>query len=209
MPLLSQTSMKIEDFFEQYRAECEACNGGKPVCIPEPDTKNGFQGSAVMFINERPGRIGSGKSNKMSFENEDPTANWFKELFAMTGLDRREIFITNARIYYPQGDPGYKDRPPTLREIACSAPILKSQIEAIRPRLLVSMGNTALAILRLVFPESQQLRRFVLKRDIGTVIADTPMSIYLLYHTSRRAQVTRNREMQKKDWSRIAALIAR
>jgi hypothetical protein len=31
-----------ENFFEQYRAECEACNGGKPVCIPEPDAENGF-----------------------------------------------------------------------------------------------------------------------------------------------------------------------
>jgi uracil-DNA glycosylase len=59
-----------------------------------------------------------------------------------------------------------------------------------------------------VFPESQQLGRFVLKSDIGSVIADTPISIYPLYHTSRRAQVTRKREMQKKDWSRIAALIA-
>jgi hypothetical protein len=55
-----------------------------------------------MFINERPGRIGPGKSNKISFDNDDPTANWFKELFAMTGLDRREIFMTNACLYYPQ-----------------------------------------------------------------------------------------------------------
>jgi uracil-DNA glycosylase family 4 len=198
--------MKIEDFFEQYRAECEACNDGKPVYIPEPDAENGFQGSAVMFINERPGRIGPGKSNKISFENEDPTALWFRELFALTGLHRRKIFITNACLYYPQ-DPAYRDAPLSAKMIARCAATLEHQIKFIQPRLIVPLGNTALATLRHVFPESQQLWRFILKRDIGTVITDTPMSIYPLYHTSRRAQVTRKREMQKKDWSRIAAFI--
>jgi len=198
--------MNIEDFFERYRAECEACNGAKPIYIPQPDPANGFQGSAVMFINERPGRIGPGKSNRISFENDDPTANWFKELFGTTGLDRRDIFITNACIYYPQ-DPAYRDAPLSTQEIARCARTLQQQIRFIQPRLIVPLGNTALATLRHVFPESQQLRRFVLRRNIGEVVADTPTPIYPLYHTSRRAQVTRNREMQKKDWSRIAGIL--
>lgn len=207
MPFLSQTTMNIEDFYEQYRAECEACNGGKPVYIPQPDPENGFQGAAVMFINERPGRIGPGKSNKISFENDDPTANWFRELFATTGLNRRDIFITNACLYYPQ-DPAYRDAPLSATEKARCATTLEHQIGFIQPRLIVPLGNTALATLRHVFPKSQQLRQFALKRDIGTVITDTPIPIYPLYHTSRRAQVTRNRAMQRQDWSKIPGLIA-
>ena len=198
--------MNIEDFFEQYRAKCERCNGGMPVHIPQSDSKNGFRGSSLMFIIERPGRIGPGKSNKISFENDDPTARSFKDLFATTGLDRREIFITNACLYYPQ-DPTYRDAPLSAQEKACCAEILKHQIEFIQPRLIAPLGNTALSTLRSVFPESQQLRRFTLKHDIGTTIGDTPILIYPMYHTSRRAQLTRKWEMQNKDWSRIASLI--
>ncbi len=101
--------------------------------IPKPDTENGFEGVKIIFINERPGRVGPAKSGRISFENEDPTARWFRELFALTGIDRKDIFITNACLYYP-ADVNYKDRSPGTRELKCCAPILKDQVERIKPQ---------------------------------------------------------------------------
>jgi DNA polymerase len=195
--------MNIDDFFEKYREQCQAANGGRPIVIPKPDNQNGSVGAKILFLNERPGRIGPGKSGRISFENDDPTARWFRELCSLTGINRKEIFITNACLYYPN-DPRYKDKPPTARELKCGAPVLQDQIDRIRPQLIVTMGNTALKALRYIFPQSQQLRRFRLKRDIGALISDTTPVVYPLYHTSSRARVTRSKKAQLADWKKIS-----
>ncbi len=194
--------MDIDNFFEKYRDKCTAANGGCPVVIPKPDTENGFEGVKIIFINERPGRVGPAKSGRISFENEDPTARWFRELFALTGIDRKDIFITNACLYYP-ADVNYKDRSPGTRELKCCAPILKDQIERIKPQLIVPLGNIALKALRYVFPESRQLERFKLKHSIRSLITDTTPPVYPVYHTSARARVTRSKKDQAADWRKI------
>ncbi len=194
--------MDIDNFFEKYRGECTAANGGRPVVIPMADNQNGAEGAKIFFVNERPGRIGPGKSGRISFENEDPTAHWFKELCALVGIDRKDIFITNACLYYPD-DPGYKDRSPTTKELKCCAPMLKDQIMRIKPQLIVTLGNVALKALRYVFPASRQLKEYRLKRSIGEIITDTMPPIYPVYHTSIRGRITRRKEQQAEDWKKI------
>jgi uracil-DNA glycosylase family 4 len=194
--------MNLDNFFEKYRPQCKAANGGHPVLIPKPDNKNGFEGAKIFFVNERPGRTGPGKSDRISFENEDPTALWFRELITRTGIDRKDIFITNACLYYP-ADANYKDRSPSTAELKSCAPMLKDQISRIQPRLIVTLGNVALRTLRYVFPESRQLKKFRLKRSIGSRITDTTPPIYPVYHTSSRARGTRCKEQQAEDWNKI------
>lgn len=198
--------MDLDNFFEKYREQCLTANGGRPVVIPRPDNQNGSEGAKVLFVNERPGRIGPGKSGRISFDNEDPTARWFRELCSITGLDRKEIFITNACLYYPD-DPQYKDKPPTASELKCCAPILKDQILRIHPQIIVPLGNTALKALRYVFPDSRELRQFRLRHNIGALITDTNPPIYPVYHTSARARVTRGKKEQEGDWRKIQTVL--
>jgi len=70
----------INQIFEEAK-NCDLCFGKNPIYVPKPDPKNGFQDVKIMFINERPGRIGTGKSGYISFDNDDPTANFFRECF--------------------------------------------------------------------------------------------------------------------------------
>ena len=75
---------EIIDIFKEARI-CKKCYGSTPLHVPLPDEENGGIGASILFINERPGRRGAGKSGQISFDNEDPTARSFKELFLSIG----------------------------------------------------------------------------------------------------------------------------
>ncbi len=191
----------VNEMFEEAQ-NCKRCYGDTPIYVPRPDPKNGFEDVKVMFINERPGRIGTGESGYISFENNDPTANHFRECFESLRISRKEIFISNACICHPVYD-GYTDAVPSTREIKNCHFWLEKQIKAVNPKLIVTLGNIPLKSLKLFFKDSKQLKDFVLRNDIGTVITDTKPWIYPLYHTSLRARLTRNTEQQKEDWLKI------
>ena len=199
-----------DNFFERYRDQCEKCNNGNAVVIPANDPDNGQYGDKIdiLFINERPGRIGPGETGIVSFDNPDPTAQRCKRLFTKTfSLEyRKNIFITNACLWYPD-DLNYIDKPPTTQELTCSTPTLKDQIEEIKPSLIISLGNTALKALKIIYPKSNQLMGYTLQGNIGELISDTYPIIYPVYHTSNRAKITRSEEQQKKDWGKIPKLI--
>lgn len=190
-------------FFNKYQKLCEKKWG--IVHIPKPDPKNGMPGKNItlMFINERPGRIGPGKSDRISFENNDPTAHRFRNLFEKLGISRKRIFITNACIYYPIRK-NYRDTRPNKKEIDFSAPILEDQINRVSPKIILPLGNTALRTLKKIFPE---LRRITLKNHVAKMITATSYKIFPLYHTSKLAEITRKEKEQKNDWEILKKLI--
>ncbi|MEA1963776.1 MAG: uracil-DNA glycosylase family protein [Candidatus Aerophobetes bacterium] len=185
---------------------CKKCYGKTHLCVPLPDEKNGGIGAKILFINERPGRRGAGKSGRISFDNEDPTARFFKELFLSISISRKDIFITNAVLCYPLFE-WWVDTPPQRKQIKNCFPFLKRQIRIIHPKLIVTLGVTALQAVKYLFPNSTQLKNFKLKNDIGGVITDVTPFVYLLYHTSSRARVTRPKQKQKEDWQKIPVIL--
>ncbi|GEM_PF-2182625 len=192
-----------EKFFEQYQERCEACSNGGKVVIPKPDPFNATKRVEVVFINERPGPIGPRKSGYISFDNPDESAKFFKELFCETfGLNYRErILITNACLWYPDL-PNYRNRTPTATEINCGLPILKDQIDCLKPLLIVTVGARALGAVRKLYP-SKKLQKARLKTHVGILIDDTPIPVFPVYHTSLLGRTHRSREKQKRDWMKL------
>ena len=196
---------KIIAIFEEAKVG-KRCYGETSLCVPLPDEKNGGIGAKILFINERPGRRGAGKSGRISFDNEDPTARFFKELFLSIGISRKDIFITNAVLCYPLIE-WWVDTPPQRKQIKNCLPFLKRQIGIIHPKLIVTLGVTALQAIKFLFPNSMQLKNFKLKNNIGEVITDVTPFIYPLYHTSLRARATRPEQKQRKDWQKIPVIL--
>lgn len=101
------------------------------------------EGPRLMMIGEAPGEqeelqgrpfVGKAGKNLDGF-------------LAFIGIPREEIYITNAVKLRPTrvSDRGRKsNRPPTLKEQSLFVPWLKSEIEIVRPRLIVTLGNTSL-----------------------------------------------------------------
>lgn len=193
--------MKVDKIFQKAQ-KCKLCYGNVPIYVPLPDPNNGKTNVKIMFVNERPGRIGTGKSGFVSFDNKDPSASHFRDCFLQLGLSRKEIFITNVCLCHPKFA-GYIDKTPSIREIKNCHFWLKKQIEAVKPKLLVTIGSIPLKSLRLLFSKSDQLKRFKLKYNIGESIKETKPWIYPLYHTSLKARLTRNTKKQRRDWLKI------
>lgn len=204
---MSHSGKAIITFFHRYQRLCEDFYGDR-IHIPRPDSRNGAprKNIKIMFINERPGRIGPGATDAISFDNPDPTARRFKRLFNKLGISRKTIFISNACIYYPLKKQ-YRDRPPTPAEITFSIEILKDQIKRVEPKILVPLGNTALGMLKRIYPNSPQLVHYQLNHSVGLRISDTRPQIFPLYHTSNRATITRKEKQQEKDWVRLKRII--
>jgi len=198
-------SQEMLAIFQEART-CTKCYGRIHLHVPAPDEENGGIGARILFLVERPGRVGTGKSGKISFENDDPTARFFKELFLSTGINRKRIFITNVVLCHPLVG-GYKDTPPTAKQIQNCLYFLRKQVTLIKPKLIVTLGTKPLQAVKYLFPHRKMLRKFTLKADIGKVVVDDVPCIYPLYHTSMRARLTRPAQKQRKDWAKIPRIL--
>jgi uracil-DNA glycosylase len=89
----------------------------------------------IVFIGEAPGK------------NEDlqgkpfvgAAGKFLDEMLAMIGLKRSDIYITNIIKYRPPNN-----RDPLPEEKAAFLPYLKSQLEVIQPKLVVTLGRHSL-----------------------------------------------------------------
>lgn len=103
----------------------------------------GPSGARVMLVGEAPGaeetralRPFVGKAGK----NLD-------EFLQVLALSRSDIYITNVvkfRPYKVSAKGTLSNRPPAKEEIACMLPYLLREIEAVGPRVVVTLGNVPL-----------------------------------------------------------------
>jgi len=196
---------QILTLFDEAQA-CHICYGDNPIYVPYPDPNNAQDSAQIVFVNERPGRIGTGESGYVSFDNHDPSAEFFRACFDQLGLDRSQIFITNTCLCHP-AFPAYTDKAPTRKEIINCHAWLGRQLSILRPKLIVTVGSVALKSMRWFFPSSGALKNYQLKRDIGQVIRDTTPWVYPLYHTSWRGRTHRSAENQRRDWLKINSIL--
>jgi uracil-DNA glycosylase family 4 len=96
---------------------------------------DGNPDSELVFVGEAPGK------------NEDlqgkpfvgAAGKFLNEMLEMIGLKREDIYITNIVKYRPPGN-----RDPLPEEKSAFLPYLESQLEAIQPKLVVTLGRHSL-----------------------------------------------------------------
>lgn len=201
--------MKIDDLFDEIEKEIRSNHPNLNIYVPRPDPKNGKEKIDILFVNERPGRIGTTKSGYVSFDNDDPTAKQFKELFKLLKISREKIFITNACLWIPH-DSDYRDTPPSISELKEGDVWFKEQLTLLEPKLIIAVGKSALRALKVIFPDSKQLKKYTLKKDIGELIRDTNPLIYPVYHTAARVRNSglRTKLQQQDDWLKINEILS-
>ena len=127
----------------------------------------------VMIIGEAPGK--DEVEQKAPFVGK--AGKNLDEFLRISGISRDELFITNTVKFRPYrtGATGRKsNRPPDAGEIAACLPCLKKEIAIVRPKWIVTLGNTALRAL-LTGKET-------IGACHGTVIAFGDARLYPLYH---------------------------
>jgi uracil-DNA glycosylase len=101
----------------------------------------GPQPAAIMLVGEQPGD----EEDRQGLPFVGPAGMLLAELLAEAGIDRAEVYLTNAvkRFNYVVRGKRRLHQKPSGREVAASRADLLGEIERVRPRVLVALGATA------------------------------------------------------------------
>jgi len=157
--------------------------------------QNGDPNSSLFFLGEAPGRLGCDRT-RIPFHGDQSGDN-FEELMMFINLTRDEIFITNSVLCNPVNQKN-NNRSPHKEEIKKCSHFLKKQLGLVNPKLIATIGATALSSLKYIENHDYQL-----KNDCGKLLKWGEYKLFPLYHTSPLAMVHRSKEKQKQDWKKL------
>lgn len=96
----------------------------------------------LMLIGEAPGKEEAASAHPFVGK----AGRQLNELLERAELNRNELFVTNAVKFRPikKKERSISNRTPTLKELTQGQELLLSEIEAVRPRIIATLGNSPL-----------------------------------------------------------------
>ena len=175
-------------------AECTTCpNMVEQSAVLGP--ANGSIDSDILFVAEAPGRFGGARTG-IPFSG-DKSGDNFEALIAHVGLTRQDIFVTNAVLCNPLANGN--NRRPTSKEIGNCSSYLKSVLELMQPRIVVTLGGVGLDAINRILDT-----RYKLAEVMGKPQFTGRFTLLPLYHPSPRVtNWKRPLSVQKRDFRKI------
>ena len=132
--------MKPEDILKEISVEVSTCSlcelhHSRNVAVPGEGPEN----SEIMFIGEGPGF----HENEQGRPFVGAAGKFLEELLAKIDMSREQVFITNVVKCRP---PGNRDPQPEEVE-TCTKTYLDRQIQAINPKVIVTLGRFSMNLL--------------------------------------------------------------
>lgn len=121
----------------------------------------------IFFFGEAPGR--EEETSGQPFVGK--AGELLAKIITAMGLQQEEVFMDYILRWRPGHDKPHGNRPPTYEEMRYCLPYLKAQINIIKPKVIVALGNTALT--GLVGPDSN--RKMASVRGTWTYFDDIPI----------------------------------
>jgi len=141
--------------------KCPLCSG-REMEVPgegDPNSKLFFIGEAPGVEEDKQGRPFVGKSGSL-----------LSDLIRHIGLGRGLVFITNVVKCHPPGN-----RLPEMDEVNACLPYLREQISAVKPKIVVLLGNVALFSI---------LKRTHVSELHGSLLTENGQSYFITCHPS-------------------------
>lgn len=183
---------KLDVIVEDARActRCPTMHGRPRVLGPEcgPET------ARCLVLAEAPGPRGAAQTGVPL--HGDRSGDSFETLLAEAGIDRRDLFVSNAVLCSPDG------RPPSKAEVGTCSHFVRALIETLDPAIVVTLGATALASTEHLAPHGLTLRW-----DVGDVKRWFGRFLLPLYHPGPRAMIQRPWARQREDYALWASLL--
>ena len=132
-PSLPPSTESLEDIWRDIGGDCTRCAlfAGRTQVV----NTNGNPKARLMFVGEAPGADEDAQGKPFVGR----AGQLLTKMIEAMGLKREEVIIGNVNRCRPPGN-----RQPTLEEAAICRPFLFREIAALRPEVIVVMGNTAL-----------------------------------------------------------------
>jgi len=129
--------MDPEQVLEKVAQEVSVCEK----CDLHFSRKKGVPGEGpsraeIVFIGEGPGF----HENMQGRPFVGPAGEFLEELLGTIGMTREDVFITNVVKCRPPGN-----RDPAPEELKACSPYLDRQLQAIKPRVIVTLGRFSMA----------------------------------------------------------------
>ncbi len=161
----------------------------------------GSLNAKLMFIGEAPGRLGADDTG-IPFHGDKSGQN-FEALLAATGINRADVFVTNAVLCNPKDSAGNNSTPSSSEIVNCSS-FLREQIDLVNPSVVVTLGATSLTACGALEPHNLQLAKHVRTAHqwYGRLLIPA-------YHPGQRAMIHRSFANQRSDYQFIKEQFAR
>ena len=156
--------------------------------------------SPIVFIGEAPGA----NETEQGTPFVGKAGRQLDELLELADIPRKEIFITNVVKYRPvvRSERSVRNRTPSAGEVTASLPLLRAEMERIRPRLIITLGNTPLTAVRTLAGELPATVGDVHGRPLPVSLGGIRTVLYPMYHPAsgiyNRALIEVMREDAKK-----------
>lgn len=179
-------------------AEVQACTKCARMCNSARvlNYSAGNLNAELFFIGEAPGRLGADET-EVPFHGDTSGRN-FEDLMAFAGISRNDIYVTNAVLCNPKDEQGNNSTPTPIEASNCQ-PFLKRQIELVNPKIVVTLGATALRALAGI-----EMHRFSLNQHVRTIHTWFGRQLIPLYHPGQRAMIHRSFANQRSDYQFVA-----
>ena len=182
--------MNSEEVLQQVTGEVSACTK----CPLHHSRKNTVPGEGpanadIMFIGEGPGF----HENQQGRPFVGAAGQFLEELLASIGMRREEVFISNVVKCRPPGN-----RNPDPDELAACSGYLTRQIQAINPKVIVTLGRFSMAR----FSPNAQISRIH-----GQPIKINGRLVVPMYHPAAGLHQRSLRPIIEKDFAGLPDLI--
>lgn len=144
----------------------------------------------VFFIGEGPGW----HEDRQGRPFVGPAGQLLDQLLALAGLKRSEVFITNVVKHRPPGN-----RDPQPGEIEACRPWLEAQLEAIKPRVIVTLGRHS---------TGRYFPREPMGRLHGRAFERDGFLVVPMYHPAAALHQASLRATLEEDFRKLPAIIA-
>ena len=134
----------------------------------------------VMFVGEAPGR----EEAEAGHPFVGKAGRQLNELLELAGIDRNEAYVTNAVKFRPTKPSarGASNRTPTAAELAAGEELLKSEILAVCPRIIATLGNSPLTSISRISCAAVPKIGAAHGKPIEIEIGENRIKLFPLYH---------------------------
>ena len=155
------TYLPAERAIESLREAASCCQGCNLYChATQTVFGEGPSPAQIMFVGEQPGDMEDIAGRPFV----GPAGNVFDDALKIAGLNRRDVYVTNAVKHFKfmlRGKRRIHNKPSIQEAIACH-PWLQAEIGLVQPKVLVCLGATAAqALIGTDFRLSRQRGQFV------------------------------------------------
>jgi uracil-DNA glycosylase family 4 len=163
--------------------KCKICNTNKQGLLVVGE---GSSNAEIVFVGEAPGK----EEIKTGQPFIGRAGKVLRELIVLAGLKSEDVFITSAVKYLPK-----TYITPKPKDIEHGRKHLLEQLDVIKPKVIVILGNTAaLSLLQ---------QKFSISQSHGTIVKQDGLTYFLSYHPAAPLYSPKLKPIMIKDFQKL------